>query len=84
MLDPSSRNGHSERVADDEDDGYPTPEGAALAEWNAYPEAQARVISVEYTDADHAIVVIDTDPSHPECNNCERTECGWILLSTYN
>jgi hypothetical protein len=59
-------------------DGYVTPEEAALAEWAAHPYAHARVIGVEYTDEDHAVVVTDTTPSHPMWNYCERAGGRWV------
>lgn len=57
---------------------FVTPEEAAMAEWDAYPNAQARVIRVEYTDEVNAVVITDTVPSHPMYNYCERTDRGWV------
>jgi hypothetical protein len=64
--------------------GYPTPEQAALAEWEAQPLARVRVIKVEYEDDDHAIVIADTVPSHPMRNQCERTNDGWVFTGDHN
>jgi hypothetical protein len=48
----------------------PTPEEAAMAEWDAYPTAEAFIVSVEYLTDDQAVVVIDTEPSHPMSELC--------------
>lgn len=64
--------------------GYPTPEDAALAEWEDDPEAAARVISVDYRDDSNAVVVTDTVPSHPIWNYCLRTPNGWVLTHDHN
>ncbi len=58
--------------------GYPTPEDAALAEWEDHPEVAARVISFEYRDVSNAVVVTDTVPSHPMWNYsaCGRPKAG--------
>jgi hypothetical protein len=61
-----------------------TPEAAARAEWTAYPEAQVRVVSVEYLEHDRAVVVTDTVPSHPMWNHCRRTNRGWNFVSDHN
>ena len=66
------------------DGAFATPEAAALAEWDRYPEAQARVVTVEYLDETHAVVVIDTVPSHPMWNRCERTDRGWVYAGDGN
>jgi hypothetical protein len=69
-------------VAEEE---FPTPEDAALAEWEPYPQADARVISVEYLDEEHAVVVTDTTPSHPMWNYCWRTSGGgWVFTHDHN
>jgi hypothetical protein len=67
-----------------ERDGYATPEEAAMAEWDAYPEAQAHVVRVEVVDEDHAVVVTDTVPSHPMWNYCERKPEGWVFTHDHN
>jgi hypothetical protein len=67
-----------------ETQGHRTPAQAALAEWKAHPTARARVVRVEYTDEDHAVVVTDTDPSHPMWNYCERTAAGWVFVHDHN
>jgi hypothetical protein len=69
---------------DEYDRAFETPEEATLAEWVDYPQAEVRIISVEYTDEDHAVVVTDTNPSHPMWNYCERTDRGWIFTSDHN
>ena len=60
------------------EEGFATPEEAALAEWASMPQAEAHVVKVEYTDPDHAVVVTDTTPSHPMFNYCERTGGRWV------
>ena len=64
--------------------GYPTPEQAALAEWDSLPGAEVRVIRVDYEDDDHAVVITDTVPSHPMWNHCERTSDGWVFTGDHN
>jgi hypothetical protein len=66
------------------DEGFATPEDPTLAEWADIPQAEARVISVEYVDDDHAVVVTDTVPSHPMWNYCERSRAGWRLTHDHN
>jgi hypothetical protein len=66
------------------DEAFGSPEDAVMAEWLAYPEAEARVVTVEYLDEDHAVVLTDTVPSHPMWNHCERREGGWILTGDHN
>lgn len=56
---------------------FPTPAAAALAEWETVPNAHVRVVAVEYRDADHAVVLTDTDPPHLVRIYCERTDDGW-------
>ena len=63
---------------------YPTPEEAALAQWDKYPQAEARVIRVRYVDENHVIVVTDTVPSHPMNNHCKRTAEGWVYQGDYS
>jgi len=63
---------------------FPTPEAAALAQWDSLPQARARVISVEYEDDDHSIVLTDTEPSHLMWNQCERTSEGWVFILDHN
>jgi hypothetical protein len=65
-------------------DGFKTPEEATLAEWDNLPKAEVRVLSVEYSDEDHAVVVTDTVPSHPMWNYCERTDAGWRFTHDHN
>jgi hypothetical protein len=55
-----------------------------MAEWNSIPQANARVVSVEYTDDDHATVVTDTDPHYLMWNQCARTEDGWVFMGDHN
>jgi hypothetical protein len=57
---------------------FPTPAAAALAEWENVPNAHVQVIAVELRDADHAVVVTDTDPPHVVRLYCERNEYGWV------
>jgi hypothetical protein len=79
---------HNERRAGNmcgvPDDGFATPEEAAMAEWASYPTVDARVVTVEYIDDDHAVVVTDTMPSHPMWNYCERTASGWTFTHDHN
>jgi hypothetical protein len=63
---------------------YATPEEAALAQWDSYPQAEARVIKVHYVDADHAIVATDTVPSHPMNNQILLTSEGWVYQGDYS
>ena len=56
---------------------FATPEAAALAAWDEYPSAGARVESSE-TNGDEAI----TDPRHRERNYCLREDGGWYLASS--
>jgi hypothetical protein len=72
---------HSDRVPED---GFATPEEAAVAEWNPHPAAEARVVSVEYVEGEHAVVVTDTTPSHPMRNYCERAAGGWVFRHDHN
>ena len=64
--------------------GYPTPEEAALAEWSEMPQAEASVVSVKYQDSQHAVVVTDTNPSHPMWNYCVLTPEGWVYTGDHN
>lgn len=64
--------------------GYPTPEDAALAEWVDYPGVVASIVSVEYVDANNAVVITDTVPSHPMWNYCVRTPSGWVFTHDHN
>jgi hypothetical protein len=66
------------------EDGFATPEEAALAEWDPYPQAEARVVSVKYLDAQHAVVVTDTTPSHPIWSYCERAAGSWVFTHDHN
>ena len=67
-----------------EPDAFSTPEEAALAQWEQLPHALAHVVSVEYIDEDHAVVVTDTVPSHRMWNHCSRTAGGWVFESDHN
>ncbi len=68
----------------DGDAGYPSSEDAALAEWEDYPKAAARIITVEYRDENNAVVVTDTVPSHRMWNYCVRTPNGWVFTHDHN
>jgi hypothetical protein len=72
---------HDPHVAED---AYDSPENAALAEWADRPEAEAHVISVEYQDDVHALVITDTVPTHPMTNNVFRTRRGWVFGHDHN
>ena len=50
----------------------------------ALTTSEARVISVEYHDADHAVVVTDTVPSHLMWNYLFRTADGWVFGHDHN
>jgi hypothetical protein len=65
-------------------EGHPTPEAAALAEFEDIPQAQARVVSVEYLSDDEAVVVTDTLPSHRMSNHCFRSPDGWVVSYDHN
>jgi hypothetical protein len=58
------------------DDGFGSPEEAALAEWGQYPNAMASVVSVDYIDEWTAVVVVDTEPSHPMTATVLRNSSG--------
>jgi hypothetical protein len=64
--------------------GFETPEAAALAEWDAYPSANVRVVETRYKNKSNAIVITDTDPTHPMKNYVERTDAGWVLVGDSN
>jgi len=66
------------------DQAFNTPEVAALAQWADYPEANARVIEVNYQDGDYAVVTTDTEPSHPMVNYCIRTREGWVFTDDHS
>lgn len=66
------------------DNAHDTPEEAVLAEWDRYPNANARIVEVRYKDADHAVVVTETDPSYPMWNYVCRTIAGWVLTDDHN
>ena len=59
-----------------DDEWFDTPEEAALDGWWATPTANARVIEVLLDDADHARVIVDTEPSHPMEVFCGRSTDG--------
>ena len=65
-------------------DAFATPEEAALAEWADHPQAKAQVVSVEYLDADNAVVVTTTDPDYPMWNYVSRTPHGWTFTHDHN
>jgi hypothetical protein len=48
------------------------------------PNAHVHVVSVEYRDEDHAVVVTDTDPPYLVRMYCERTEDGWICTGDHD
>jgi hypothetical protein len=60
---------------------YESPEAAALAEWDRYPDVEVTVIIVRYEGRDRAVVVTDTVPSHPMKNFCVRTKKGWVYTA---
>jgi hypothetical protein len=61
-----------------------TPEAAELAHWDAYPEADAFVVTVRYESPEVAVVVTDTDPSRPMNNICRRQAGGWVCVGDYS
>lgn len=63
---------------------FPTPAAAAMAEREKLPNAHVQVVSVEYTDDDHAVVVTDTDPPYLVRLYCERTEDGWVCTGDHH
>jgi hypothetical protein len=65
-------------------ESYPTPEEAVLAEWRELPHAKVRVLSVEYSNENEAVVVTDTEPSHPMRNYCFRSPDGWVFSYDHN
>lgn len=62
---------------DEQERAHASPEEAALGGWP--PEARARVVKV-IADEYEAIVIVDTEPSHPMQVHCCRTPTGWIDL----
>jgi hypothetical protein len=64
--------------------GYESPEAAALAEWDQYRNAEVRVVEVRFTDAKNAVVVTDTEPSHPMKNYVTLTDDGWVFTADHN
>ena len=54
--------------------GYASPEEAALSGFS--PGARARVVAVEMIDEWHAVVTVDTEPSHPIQSECHRDQAG--------
>jgi hypothetical protein len=65
---------HIEQVHSGEPAGWSTPEEAALSGYS--PGAAARVASVEMIDEHHAIVTVDTVPSHRMACDCRRDRDG--------
>lgn len=64
------------RLSPERDGFFSSPEQAAVA---SFPAAQARPISVELS-GDEAVVVVDTEPSHPVSLRCGRRERGWEYM----
>jgi len=60
--------------------GYPTPEEAALSSFE--PVSKPCVVSVDPAqDADHIVVLVDTEPSHPMSCFCQRRADGnWVFV----
>ena len=52
------------------EDGYPTPEEAALAGFS--PAAGAQVVSIDMVNDREARVIVDTVPSHPITSDVRR------------
>ncbi len=76
------RRGTDYRPAVDDDDGYATPEEAALSGWS--PAAKPRVVMFRAGE-DEAFVYIDTVPSHPMRVVCKRRSDGqWEWVSDTN
>ncbi|MCA1696404.1 MAG: hypothetical protein LC749_17735 [Actinobacteria bacterium] len=71
--------GYRHVVGEVEDEGYRTPEEAALSGWPS--AARARVLRVSVRK-DRATVLVDTVPSHPMRILCERRSDGlWEWVS---
>jgi hypothetical protein len=70
----------------DEDDGYTTPEEAALSGWTSTPTANAHVVSIKMHGELSAEVIIDTEPSHPMSTRVDRSEQDglWRLVSDWS
>jgi hypothetical protein len=61
----------------EEEMGFEKPEEAALASW---PEtAKARVVGMKIK-SDTAVVLVDTEPSHPMHAYCERRGDRWFFV----
>ena len=71
---------------DDDDDGYPTPEDAALSGWTSTPGANAHVVSVRMHGDRSAEVIVDTEPSHPMSTRVDRSDHDglWRLVSDWS
>jgi hypothetical protein len=65
---------HIEQVHSGEPPGWSTPEEAALSGYSL--GAAARVASVDMIDEQHAIVTVDTVPSHQMECDCRRDRDG--------
>jgi hypothetical protein len=63
---------------------HDTPEAAVLAEWAEYPNAGVRVVEVRFTGTKNAVVITDTQPSHPMTNYVALTDDGWVLTDDHN
>jgi len=63
---------------------FPTPEAAASAEWEKLPGAHVHVLSVEYRDDDHVVVVTDADVPYLVRIYCERSEDGWLCTGDHD
>jgi hypothetical protein len=70
---------------DFDDEGYATPEEAALSGWESTPAANAYVVSVTL-HGDSAEVIVDTEPSHPMSTRVDRSPSDglWRLVSDWS
>jgi len=66
------------KAADMVDPAYDTPEAAALAGWDAI--AQPSVVASRVW-GHHALVIVDTVPSHQMLVSCERAADGWRAVA---
>lgn len=62
---------------------FDTPEAAALADWESHP-GSVRVLGVELLGDHRAIVLTDTDPSHPYYTHCRKTDDGWVAVDGHD
>jgi hypothetical protein len=72
-------------MTEDDEDGFESPELAALSGWASTPAARAYVVSVTMHRDDSAEVIVDMEPSLPMSTRVDRSEDGlWHLVSDWS